>query len=194
MRQSVFMTRTTNGKMHNTKTPIVEVAPFAPSVIDASALSGAWQIGGWRDFDEAITLALASLGFAAAAADDGIVRQSNGAEYYRIAPDKLWLRTDNAEALSPALAIIKADDRLTMTDISHSRMAISISGEGAESLMTRIIATDVASMQTNDFVQTSITGISTLIRRTNKHAFTIYAPATWHGSIHDYVLANAAME
>ena len=177
-----------------TKTPIIEVAPFVPSVAEPSALSGAWQIGGWRDFAEAIMPALTVLGFADGGDDDGIVRQSGGAECYHIAPDKLWLRADNAEVLSPALTIIQSDDRLTMTDISHARMAISITGEGAESLMTRIAAVDIARLQTDGFVQTAITGISVIIRRTAKQSFVIYTPSTWQQSIRDYLQTNATIK
>lgn len=168
----------------------ISIAPFVPSAADPSALSGAWQLAGWQDFDDAVMPALSALGFADGG-DYGIVRQSNKAECYRIAPDKLWLLADNGAVLSPALAIAKAESRLTMLDISHSRMAININGKGAESLMTRVATIDFARMAVNAFAQTAITGIPALIRRTTNNTFTLFPPTTYHQTIHTYLQTNA---
>ncbi|MGI9338914.1 MAG: hypothetical protein ACR2P4_10455 [Gammaproteobacteria bacterium] len=171
------------------KTPTITIAPFAPSAANPAALSGAWQLAGWQDFDEAVMPALAVLGFADAGGF-GIVRESGGAECYRIAPDKLWLRADNAEVLSPALALAKAESRLTMLDISHARMAISITGDGAQSLMTRVATIDIAALTSGTFAQTAIQNIPALIRRNAGKSFTILTPNTWHQTIHDYLTTN----
>ena len=171
--------------------PDLTIAPFAPSVNMPSGLSGVWQLAGWHDFDEAIMPVLAVLGFAGGGSYDK-VQESNGAQCYRIAPDKLWLRAENAALLSPALALATKDNRLTALDISHSRMAITLSGNGAESLMTKIAAANFAAFQTNTFTQTTIQGIGVLIHRTTSQSFTIYAPRTWHESIRDFLIINGA--
>ena len=149
------------------------------------------QLAGWRDFETAARAALSPLGFADTGIP-GIVAESNGAECYRIAPDKLWLRAPDSAILNPALSIAAANADLAALDITHSRQTITITGAAAAELMSRVAPPNFnpQAFPANAFAQTAIQGVSVLIRRQTPHSFQIFTPRSCSPSIREFITIN----
>ena len=149
------------------------------------------QLAGWRDFETAARAALSPLGFADTGIP-GIVAESNGAECYRIAPDKLWLRANDSAILKPALSIAAANANIAALDITHSRQTIIITGATAAELMSRLAPPDFTpqAFPANTFAQTAIQGVSVLIRRQTPQSFQIFTPRSWSQSIREFIEVN----
>ena len=149
------------------------------------------QLAGWRDFETAARAALSPLGFADTGIP-GIVAESNGAECYRIAPDKLWLRAPDSAILNPALSIAAANADLAALDITHSRQTLTLTGADAAETMSRAASLDFSpqAFPPDTFAQTSIHGIGVLIRRKDSQTFNIFTPRSWSQSIREFITIN----
>ena len=149
------------------------------------------QLAGWRDFETAARAALSPLGFADTGIP-GIVAESNGAECYRIAPDKLWLRAPDSGILKPAITAAENTPHLTVLDITHSRQTLTLTGATAAATMSRVSSLNFTeqAFPPNAFAQTAIQGISVLIRRKDSQTFNIFTPRSWHQSIREFITVN----
>lgn len=169
-----------------------QVGPNGPPlVLSEGNLGCLWQVAGWRDFADAAEPVLAALGWSGLG-DHRTVRVSAGAECYRVAPDRLWLRGTEPTVIEAALAL-GPTGRLAKLDLSHSRCVIRLSGTKSEDLLARVSSLDFAlrTFPIDGFAQTGIHQVAVLIRRLSQECFDIFVPVTWAVSLWDWLCTNA---
>jgi heterotetrameric sarcosine oxidase gamma subunit len=147
------------------------------------------QVAGWDDFETAIQPLIASLGFERIG--DCSTVQTSGASYLvRLAPDRIWLLSN--EAIEPD-ADLMSTDRLTTLDVTHGRWIIDISGSALEDLLARLAPIDSRErhMPAGSFAQTAIHKTSVLIwRRSGDHA-EIFCPTSSTYSLWSFITDTA---
>lgn len=151
------------------------------------AVRDLWQVAGWGDFNDQLGQILPHLpleGFGDfLTAGRG---QSGECMAWRIAPDKVLL--ENAGSLTR----FQSDD-VMVPDLSHARVAMTLSGARARDVLTQVIAIDTApdAFTEGRFVQTGIHQVGVLIQCVGADAFDIYVPVTWAASVWEVLAINA---
>lgn len=149
------------------------------------SVSDLWQVAGWDDFEGVISALLAELGFK----DLGTYRQFQRAgevTLWRVAPEKILIENAGSR-------IDHANRDLAVLDLSHARIAITLSGPKARDLLSQLIAVDVTeeAFGEGDFLQTGIHHVGVLVQSIGSHCFEILVPYTWAETVWEAIAENA---
>lgn len=145
------------------------------------------QLAGWGAFVEAAGKALRDQALSLPQ-DYRTPARSAAATAWRIAPDRVLVRS------ASALAIQGTDDIVTL-DLSDARIGLTIAGDGAEGLLSRMIALDFSehAFPVGSFVQTSLHHVGVLIERQDRDQFMVMLPTTWARSLTDLLVTHLAI-
>jgi heterotetrameric sarcosine oxidase gamma subunit len=135
------------------------------------------QLAGWDDFMALATEQLGNLGLGLSE-DYRLAWRQNDAVAWRIAPDKILIRSDRP------LTISSTPD-LVALNLSQAKIRLHLEGPGAFGLLSRLAAIDFSetSFPVGTFAQTGVHHISVLIDRVGQHEFEVLVPTTWGSSL-----------
>lgn len=139
------------------------------------------QLAGWQAFDTAADEFLRQLG-TRLPADYRTVETTPDLRVYRVAPDRVLIRSDRPQAL-PTFD----PSQLVTLDLSHSKIALALTGSCAADVLSRSAPMDVGVQLSapGQFVQTCIHEVSVLIERADADRFNLLVPYTWAASVLD---------
>lgn len=145
------------------------------------------QLAGWGAFVEMACKALRDHSLSLPQ-DYRTPARSAAATAWRIAPDRVLLRS------VADLAIQGTDDLVTL-ELSDARICLSIAGDGAAGLLSRVIALDFSeqAFPAGTFVQTSLHHVGVLIERQDRDHFMVMLPTTWARSLTDLLVTHLAI-
>lgn len=146
------------------------------------------QLAGWSDFNKTVDYAFRTQGLSVPSDYRSAVR-GGMAVIWRIAPDRVLVRSETA------LALESAND-VSVLDLSDSRVCLALQGPGASGLLSRVAALDFsdAAFPVGQFAQTAIHHISVLIDRQDGEHFTVLIPTTFARSIASFLTQHLAAE
>ncbi len=111
-------------------------------------------------------------------------------EILKLGPDEWLLVSDTGALWSETMAIPGA----TLTDVSHGRIAVRLTGEKSRDVLAKGCSVDLHPGQfpPGTCIQTSISKISVIIHRPqNDHGFMLYAARSYAGSFWHWLTAAA---
>jgi heterotetrameric sarcosine oxidase gamma subunit len=169
-----------------------EGAAADPSAVKISAAPpGALvQLAGWETFAEAAEPALRILGLSGLGGYK-TARIADGSICYRLAHDRILLRSNNTVQLVRATSVLPSTT-VSFLDLSHSRWVLQFEGARAPSLLARLAPLDfsLAGFPVESFAQTAIDHVGVLIHRRTVECFEVLVPYTWMDSIWRMSAAN----
>lgn len=145
------------------------------------------QLAGWGTFTDAAGKALQA--HSLSLPSDYRTPARNGATtVWRIAPDRVLVRS------STPLGVQGTDELVTL-DLSDARTCMTVAGDGAAGLLSRVIALDFSekAFPAGTFVQTSLHHVGVLIERQDRDRFLVLLPTTWARSLTDLVVAHLSI-
>lgn len=152
------------------------------------------QLSGWRDsFDASAGAAMRALGFAGVGAY-GVSQVAGKAVAFRVAPERVWIRTPDAKVWEKAAA--KADFSLApVLELTGSRRLFAFCGkegvegeaEGVEMVLSRLAAVDFSRgvFAVGSFAQAECLGSGVLFHRTGLAEFEVYVSRSWGESFRE---------
>lgn len=150
------------------------------------------QLSGWRDsFDAAAGAAMRALGFAGVGAF-GVSQVAGEAVAFRVAPERVWIRTPDAKVWGKAAA--KADFSLApVLELTGSRRVFVFSQKGGggvkevEGVLSRLAAVDFSelALPAGAFAQAECLGSGVLFHRTESAEFDAYVSRSWGDSFRE---------
>lgn len=166
-----------------------------PSAVKLTAASpGALvQLAGWGTFAEAVEPALRILEFAGLG-DYKTARIADGSICYRLARDRVLLRSNNIERLMRATSWLPPADVASL-DLSHARWVLQVEGARAPDLLARLAPLDFSlpAFPVESFTQTGIDHVGVLVHRRTAERFEVLVPYTWMDSIWRMSVASLPM-
>lgn len=146
------------------------------------------QLAGWSDFNKTVDYAFRTQGLSVPSDYRSAVRGGR-AVIWRIAPDRVLVRSETA------LALESAND-LSVLDLSDSRVCLALRGPGASGLLSRVAALDFsdAAFPVGQFAQTAIHHVSVLIDRQCSEQFTVLIPVTFAASLTNFLADHLTAE
>eukprot|EP00300_Choanocystis_sp_HF-7_P034522 c47332_g1_i1.p1 GENE.c47332_g1_i1~~c47332_g1_i1.p1 ORF type:complete len:185 (+),score=22.22 c47332_g1_i1:23-556(+) len=135
------------------------------------------QLAGWENFEKTGDVALRAQ--ALSLPDDYRLPVQRGlSTVWRIAPDRVLVRSDTALPFESSID-------LAVLDLSEARVCLTLKGQGAAGLLSRVIALDFseAGFPTGTFAQTALHHVGVLVERNSGDQFTILIPTTWATSL-----------
>ena len=166
-----------------------------PVTLSEQRLGTFFQIAGWPGhFDDSVRPVLSALGF------NGIGRVGqalvSGEQHaYRIAPERLLVRTDNQVAWD--LATEASNGALSVLDLSHARVVIRIEGLAAPDLLARLVSLDLytGAFAEGRFALTGIDAVPVMLHRLADGAdaprYDLFVPYSWAASLWDLTCHSA---
>jgi heterotetrameric sarcosine oxidase gamma subunit len=142
------------------------------------------QLAGWENFASSAGALLRTLGFGLCA-DYRSPWRGKDAVVWRIAPDRVLIRSDHP------LALASTSD-LVALDLSQARVRLRLEGPGTAGLLARLAALDFseASFPVTSFAQTGMHHIGVLIDRLGQDEFELFIPTTWAPSLIGFIGAH----
>jgi methylglutamate dehydrogenase subunit D len=159
-------------------------APNAPLTgISASPPGALVQLAGWGNFSEAIGPTLSALGFSGLG-DYKTARTAGAFVCYRLAPDRILLRSDDATGIAEMMST-RPEAEVAVLDLSHSRWVLRFETTTAAELLARLapLDFDLSAFPVGSFAQTGINHVGALIHRLRAERFDVLVPYTWMDSI-----------
>jgi heterotetrameric sarcosine oxidase gamma subunit len=142
------------------------------------------QLAGWNNFVpfSAELLRGSSL---ALAADYRIPWRGNDSVVWRIAPDRVLIRSNTP-------FVFASTTELVTLDLSQARVRLHLEGPGTPGLLSRLAAIDFSetSFPVGSFVQAGIHHVGVLIDRPGQLEFELFIPTTWAGSLVELIAAH----
>jgi methylglutamate dehydrogenase subunit D len=159
----------------------------ASVIVSETELGHLTQLAGWGTFAEAAGEALQAHSLPLPTDYRRPVREGT-VTVWRIAPDRVLVRSNNELGL-------EGTDELVTLDLSDARICLTVTGDGAAGLLSRIIALDFSdqAFPTGTFVQTSLHHVGVLIERQDKDQFIVLMPTTWARSLTDLLVTHLAV-
>ena len=135
------------------------------------------QLAGWENFTSSGGTVLRTLGLGLSE-DYRKPWRGNDAVVWRIAPDRVLIRSDHLLAITSTLD-------LAALDLSQARVRLQFEGPGTAGLLARLAALDFSetSFPVGSFAQTGIHHVGVLIDRLGRDEFEILIPTTWAPSL-----------
>ncbi|RWE21540.1 MAG: hypothetical protein EOS41_26440 [Mesorhizobium sp.] len=139
------------------------------------------QLAGWEDFDRTADEALRARGLSLPSDFRSAVRRGP-AIVWRIAPDRVLIRSENALGVESAT-------ELAVLDLSDSRVCLTLEGPGARGLFSRVASLDFgdSAFPAQQFAQTAIHHVSVLIDREGDDQFKVLIPTTFATSLTSFL-------
>lgn len=170
----------------------------APPVrLSEEPLENFFQIAGWPgDCEEKMMPVLSKLELPGMGIV-GTTQHSNGKSVFRVAPERLHVRTQNSEIWNWVSQYAEANN-LSALDLSHARTIICLTGGQSRDLLSRLVPID---LDPEIFIPTSfaLTGIHNipvmlhrLSYRTESPAYQLFVPYSWAASVWD-LMCEAAL-
>ena len=154
------------------------------------------QLAGWPDrFEQAATIIMQRLGFANLG-DYRIAREGEKKVAFNIAPETILLILDDREEWEQAATNIDPNELVTL-DLSHAKTRITISGNSAKDLLTRVLPVDLHGdvFKEGHFAQTGLHSAPVLLHRLPDRkktaVYDLYVPYTWAMSVWHALTSNA---
>lgn len=167
-----------------------------PVTLSEQKLGTFFQIAGWPGhFDDSVRPVLSALGF------DGVGRVGqalvSGQQFaFRIAPERLLVRTDNRAAWDLATEASNSG-ALSLLDLSHARVVIRIEGMAAPDLLSRLVSLDLYKSVFTEcrFALTGIEAVPVMLHRLADGAdaprYDLFVPYSWAASLWDLTCHSA---
>lgn len=135
------------------------------------------QLAGWNKFDEVASASLQAQG-GSLPKDYRKATVGEILTVWRIAPDRVLVQSDSKPAF-------QSSDDMVVLDLSEARVRLTLEGEGAAGLLSRVIALDFSetAFPIGTFVQTSLHHVGVLVERHASGRFTLLVPTTWARSL-----------
>ena len=141
------------------------------------------QLAGWENFSEVVEPALRALGFSGLG-DCKTARTTGVSICYRLARDRILLRSDDAARLAQATRTLSATE-VAVLDLSHARWVLRLEGTRTPDLLARLAPLDFgpSAFPVGSFAQTGINHIGVLVHRHTAERYDVLVPYTWMDSI-----------
>ena len=125
------------------------------------------QISGWPDSFSSVCSRLAELLTGDIPDDMRHAISSGERSVFRVAPERLWIAGPSNDEVLLQLNSTTLGDEAIVTDISHSRTVLRISGPESETLLNRGLPIDLDPevFPANAFAQSAIHHVSVMIHR-----------------------------
>ena len=156
-----------------------------------------FQISGWPDsFASNARQALSVLGLESIGTV-GSAQTAGPYTTFRIAPERIIVRTADADALSRMAREIESDN-LPLLDLSHARAVTRIQGLTAPEFLKRLVSIDLdpRAFTPASFALTEIHTVPVMLHRmaddSNIPCFELYVPYTWAASLWDLIRDTAS--
>jgi heterotetrameric sarcosine oxidase gamma subunit len=142
------------------------------------------QLAGWESFVTAGSTVLRTLGIGFPE-NYRTPWRSKSAAVWRIAPDRVLIRSDEPLAIA-------STGELAVLDLSQAKFRLRLEGPGSAGLLARLAALDFseASFPTGSFAQTGMHHIGVLVDRLDEDKFEILIPTTWATSLIELIGAH----
>lgn len=143
------------------------------------------QISGWSNFEQHATDAIRSLGFDALSPPSAAT-QAGDVILYRVAPDRLWLRS---AAPDPQQLMDLTGPNLLALDLTQARRCLTLVDQSLEWVAATFLDHDLrpAHWPNGAVVQTGIHQISVLAHRRDENTLDLIVPTTWFASLQEYL-------
>jgi heterotetrameric sarcosine oxidase gamma subunit len=153
------------------------------SGISASPPGALVQLAGWGNFSEVVRPTLRALGFSGLG-DYKTARTAGAFVSYRLAPDRILLRSDDATGIAEMISTLP-ETEVAVLDLSHARWVLRFETTTAAELLARLapLDFDLSAFPVGSFAQTGINHIGVLIHRLRAERFDVLVPYTWVDSI-----------
>jgi heterotetrameric sarcosine oxidase gamma subunit len=153
------------------------------SGISASPPGALVQLAGWSNFPEVVGPTLRTLGFSGLG-DYKTARTAGAFVCYRLARDRILLRSDDATGLAEMMSTLR-ETEVAVLDLSHARWVLRFERTTAAELLARLapLDFDLSAFPVGSFAQTGINHVGVLIHRLRAERFDVLVPYTWMDSI-----------
>lgn len=170
------------------------VAP--PLTLSEQPLGFFFQIAGWPgEFDDAVRPVMSALGFSSIGRV-GQAQEADGHRAFRIAPERVLVRTADPDAWGLANDGAK-QERLTFLDLSHARSVFRLIGSASPDLLARLVSIDLyeGAFPVNAFSLTGIHSVPVMLHRLSDEAmapsYDLFVPYSWAASLWDLTCHTA---
>jgi len=104
---------------------------------------------------------------------------------YRIARDRLLIRSDTDETLFDRITSLVPNDQAAVSDLSHARKIVGLSGPDIPAMMSRVLPIDSSDIGLLEgcFVQTFLQDAVVLLHRETRQTYSLMVPTSFAMSI-----------
>lgn len=143
------------------------------------------QVAGWRESFGTVTANLSGILGCNLPADTRKAVQADEITAFMVGPERLWLAAPLEREIMARLHGAFTSDQAVVTDLSHSRTAIRLSGPQAAALLARAVAVDLdeRELPVDGFAQTGLHQVGVLLHRQAADVFELWVPRSYAASL-----------